>query len=314
MSRKSLDRRTLLKASSTALGLGAVGGIAAADGDDESPDHGLERCGPADVTGVESDLQTVQAAAVPEPVNGIGPGSMLFITTDGESGTAGCTANFVWTDGSGTQYLGAAGHCFLGDEAAGGRDLDDSSYPSLSDVTVRACVDCSFGGAIALAGGVRGEVVELGDVVYARQAAEDGTQLGYDFGLVEIPESAEHLVDPSMPTWGGPTAVGQIDGGDTVVQYGNGVVTGETVATKGRTGAGLTQDEGAGAWYAGLPAAPGDSGSAVQVAGETLDALSGVEAAGILTHVTTAGVAGTNREKAIQMATEAGLDIQAVLA
>lgn len=310
-----LDRRSILKASSTALGLGAVGGIAAGDTDDGgSPDDGLERCGPADVTGAESNLETVQAAAVPEAVNGLGPGSMLFVTTDGESGTAGCTANFVWTDGGGTQYLGAAGHCFLGDDAAGGRDLDDSSYPSLSDVTVRACVDCSFGGAIALSGGVRGKVVELGDVVYARQAADDGTQLGYDFGLVEIPESAEALVDPSMPTWGGPTAVGQIDGGDTVVQYGNGVVTGETVATKGRTGAGLTQDEEAGAWFAGLPAAPGDSGSAVQVAGGAAETLSGVEAAGVLTHVTTAGVAGTNREKAIQMATEAGLDISAVLA
>lgn len=311
-----LDRRTILKASSAALGVGAVGSIAAgADGDGgTAPDDGLERCGPADLSGVDTDLQTVAPAAVPESVDGIGPGSMLFVTTDGESGTAGCTANFVWRDAGGSLYLGAAGHCFLGDDAVGGSELDDPDSPDLSGVTVEACVDCTFGGATALSTGVRGEVVELGDVVYARQESDDGTQVGEDFGLVAIPGDAEHLVDPSMPTWGGPTATGRIDGGEEVVQYGNGVVTGETVATKGRTGAGTSQDDGAGAWYAALPAAPGDSGSAVQVADGAATSLAGVEAAGILTHVTTAGVAGTNRERAIEMAAEAGLDIEAVLA
>lgn len=316
MSRDSLDRRTVLKASSAAIGLGALGTVAAGAGDGEEPPAGgsIERCGPADVTGVESGLETVQASSVPEAVNGLGPGSMLFISSGDDSGTAGCTANFVWVGADGTQYLGAAGHCFLGDDAVGGSELDDPNSASLSNLTVEACVDCSFGGATALSTGVRGEVVELGDVAYARQEADDGTQVGHDFGLVEIPEEAEHLVDPSMPTWGGPTEVGRIDGGDTVVQYGNGVVTGETVATKSRTGAGTYQDEEAGAWYGGFPAAPGDSGSAVQVADESATSLAGVEAAGVLTHVTAAGVAGTNREQAVEMASEAGLEIEAVLA
>jgi hypothetical protein len=79
---------------------------------------------------------------------------------------------------------------------------------------------CTFGGGTALSG-LEGETVELGDVVYARQS-RDGDDIGNDFGLVEIPSDAEHLVDPSMPTWGGPTERGEVNVGETVVRYGNG--------------------------------------------------------------------------------------------
>ena len=38
--------------------------------------------------------------------------SQMFIAfPDGT--TAGCTANFIWRDGGGDLYIGAAGHCFL---------------------------------------------------------------------------------------------------------------------------------------------------------------------------------------------------------
>ena len=314
MKDNNLPRRAVLKASATAVGLGAVTTTAAADEDFdlESARASAERLGPADLTGVQDDLEVVEPAAVPAPVNGLGPGSMLFVMRDGESGTSGCTANFVWEGDDGTLYLGAAGHCFLQDANVGGTRYDGEG-PDLSNVTVKACIDCEFGGATALALGLRGTVVELGDVVYARQAADDGTAVGYDFGVVEIPSDAEHLIDASMPSWGGPNTTGQIDADDPIVQYGNGVVTGETVVTKARSGLGAMNDGATGSWYAALPAAPGDSGSAVQVAAPGGTALRGEEAAGVLTHITTTGVAGTNVEKSKAMATEAGLDLQVVL-
>lgn len=304
-----LTRRRLLHASAvTATGL-SLTGTASASTTDSVDSDGIETwqvpC--LDATQAHANLEVVDAAAVqPETSNGIGPGSMLFIMRDGT--TAGCTANFVWRDGGGTLYLGAAGHCFLPNDAAAGTNAG-GSYDT-SGVVTDVCIDCTFGGATALSG-LRGRVVRLGDVAYARQS-QDGVDLGNDFGLVEIPSDAEHLVDPSMPTWDGPTATGEINAGETVVQYGNGVGVGEVFITKNRAGSGLAND--AGAWYAGLPGSPGDSGSAVQVARQTSTGPVGEEAAGILTHLTTAGTAGTNVAKARQLATQASLDISVVTA
>lgn len=314
MENTPLKRRDVLKASATAVGVGSLATTAAGDDsfDEAAALASAEQLGPADLAGVQDSLDVAEPTAVPSAVNGLGPGSMLFITRAGGSGTSGCTANFVWEGADGTKYLGAAGHCFLQDANVGGTQYGGAG-PDLADVTVRACVDCEFGGATALTVGLRGTVVVLGEVVYARQAADDGTAVGYDFGLVEIPADAEDLIDASMPSWGGPNDTGRIDAGDPVVQYGNGVVTGETIATKARTGVGTSNDQSAGNWFAALPAAPGDSGSAVQVAAPGGTGLQGEEAAGVLTHVTTTGVAGTNVAKSRSMATEADLDVSVVL-
>lgn len=312
----SVNRRDVLRASATVVGLGAVSTTTAAADEGFDLEEALasaEQLGPADLAGIQEYLEVVEPAAIPTPVNGLGPGSMLFMMRDGASGTSGCTANFVWEGADGQKYLGAAGHCFLQSADVGGTQYDGEG-PDLSNVTVQACVDCEFGGAMALALGLRGTVVELGDVVYARQAADDGTSVGYDFGVVEIPSEAEHLIDASMPSWGGPSTTGRINTGDPIVQYGNGVVTGETILTKARTGLGAMNDPAAGSWHAALAAAPGDSGSAVQVAAPGGTVLQGEEAAGVLTHITTSGVAGTNVSKAKSMASEAGLDLSVVLA
>lgn len=313
MKNGGMRRRDVLRASAAAVGIGGIATAASADDgfDLDAAREFAERLGPADLTGVRRDLEVREPAAAPEPVNGLGPGSMLFISRDGEPGTEACTANFVWEDGSGTKYLGAAGHCFLQEANAGGTQFDGAG-PDLSDVTVMACVDCAFGGATALSLGLRGSEIELGDVVYARQMADDGTSVGSDFGIVVIPSEAEDLIDASMPTWGGPSETGDIDGGDSLVQYGNGVVTGETVATKARSGLGAGNDQATGSWFAAIPASPGDSGSAVQVAEPGGSALQGVEAAGVLTHLTPNGAAGTNVAKAKTMAGEEDLDISVV--
>lgn len=300
-------RRRVLRASAAVAGLGAATGAAAG----ETETDGMERIGTSDLTAAEDSIETVDASGVaPETSSGIGPGSQLFITRADSSGTSGCTANFVWEGADGTRYLGAAGHCFLPGSADAATN-SGGSYDA-SQVTTRVCIDCTFGGATGL-NGLRGRVVELGEVVYARQA-RGGTQIGEDFGLVRIPSEAEPLIDPSMPTFGGPTEPGTVDSGEQLCHYGNGVATGETFLTKPRTGLGIGHDPAAGSWQAGLAAAPGDSGSAVQGATTTLSGVQGVEAAGVLTHVGTTGVAGTTREKAIEMAAESGLDVDVVYA
>jgi hypothetical protein len=302
-----LTRRRVLKASAatTALGLGATGAASAGTGD--TPDAEPIPC--LDLTGILDDMAVVDAASVtPETSNGIGPGSFLVISRDGT--TAGCTANFVWDSASGEVYLGAAGHCFLPGDAAASKSAG-GSYDA-SDVTVRVCIDCDFGGATGLSGLRGGRLVELGEVAYARQS-EGGVGVGNDFGLVRVPSAVQDLLDPSMPMFGGPTEVDEVDGGETVCHYGNAVVFGETFLTKGRTGAGFGHDGNN--WTAGTTSAPGDSGSAVQVCETTLSGPQGVEAAGVLTHLTTnGGVAGTTMARAREMATEAGLDISTRLA
>jgi hypothetical protein len=310
MQNDDITRRSVLRASGAAVGLGAVGSAAAVSGSDD-PYAGAQRIPCLDVTDHMDDVEPVDAATVPpETVTGIGPGSMLFIERPDASGVSGCTANFVWRDAGGARYLGAAGHCFLPDGADAARSAG-GSYDA-SGVTTRACLDCTFGGETALAG-LRGRTVELGAVIYARQS-QDGVDVGNDFGLVRIPSSVEHLVSPAMPTWGGPHETGVVDAGETLVQYGNGVATGETFATKSRTGVGVSNDTDGGRWTAELPAAPGDSGSAVQGAQVTASGPEGVEAAGVLTHLTTVGTAGTNVAKARRMAAQAGLDVGLVFA
>lgn len=294
-----VTRRTVLRASAATAALGFAG-TTAAETDDNA---GAEPIPALDLTGALDDATTVRAASVtPEQSSGIGPGSLLLISRDGA--TAGCTANFVWDGADGDVYLGAAGHCFLPGSAEADTNAGES-YDT-SDVTVRVCIDCGFGGATALNGLAGGELVELGEVAYARQS-EDDVGVGNDFGLVRVPSDVQDLLDPSMPTYGGPSEVGEVDGGEPVCHYGNAVGLGETFVTKGRTGAGLGNDGDS--WNAGTGSAPGDSGAAVQSCRPTLSGFRGVEAVGVLTHGTTGGVAGTTMSRAVEMAAEAGLDI-----
>lgn len=307
-----VTRRSVLRAGGVVLGAGWLSSASVAAESRTSGEEleSAEPLPPADATDIAPDLEIVPASEVtPDQETGIGPGAQLFITREDTDGVAGCTANFVWRGADGTLYLGAAGHCFLPGSAAASRSAG-GEYDT-SQVTTKVCLDCAFGGAAGLQG-VRGRVVELGGVAYARQT-QDGVGVGNDFGLVEIPAAAEKLVSPAVPTFGGPTTEGAVDEGEPVCQYGSGVVFGETFLTKGRTGTGLGHDPDAGSWTAALPASPGDSGAAVVSCRPTTTGLQGVEAAGILTHVTSSGTAGTNQAAAERLATQADLDIEPVL-
>ena len=313
-------RRRLLRASAaTATGLGVVGSASADETELEDLDP--ERIPCRQFSADELQTEPVAPAEVPERADGIRPGSQMFIEyPDGT--TAGCSANFVWRDASGngdggSLYIGAAGHCFLPTDTnasinARRKEEDREDVFNVKDLTVSVCADCTFGGVTGLSV-VQGPTVELGDVVYARQVLPDGSAVGHDFGLVRIPAAAEDLVDPSVPQWGGPD--GALDGaapeGSPVNQYGAGVGNGEVFATQGSSGVSFG-DAGSGgdAWYAGIRASPGDSGSLL-VGDQSLDR----PAAGVLTHLTTLGTAGTTIGRCKEMASEdANLDVEVVRA
>jgi hypothetical protein len=260
-----------------------------------------------------------EALVTPAMAENIGPGSHLLITIPGE-GTFGCTANFVWAAGA-TRYLGAAGHCFIPAVSTAthgpGADYDASG------VIVRVCVsNCSFGGETGFI--LTGDLVNLGSVAYARQTAFDG-DIGNDFGVVTIPASLATRIRASMPVFGGPSGVEDVDSGDLLCHYGNGVLVGETFATMARTGAGGGSE--ANYWMGDLAAAPGDSGSAVETCSSDATGIQGLNAVGILTHLSLqvcpcsigpieiqqGVVFGTTVARAIAMASEAGLSLTLVM-
>ena len=336
-----ISRRNLLRASAAATaGLGVVG-TAAAEGDAAPEVMGEIPC--VDLTDVEDRTTTVSASEpLPEQATGIRPGSQMFIEyPDGT--TAGCTANFIWRDTStaidddfddergnspvfgddqNPLYIGAAGHCFLpGNQTADDEAGDDfeETY-DVSQLTVKVCKNCTFGGITGLSF-VDGEVYELGEVVYARQAlpndeGTEGEEVGHDFGLVRIPSSAEDAVDPSLPQFGGPSGVseGAVPAGLPVNQYGAGVANGEVFPTMGSNGVSEGDLGTSESWYAGIRASPGDSGSPLQ-ATEAGTGVEGGDAGGILTHLTAVGTAGTTMGRCVEMVqTDIGLSIETVLA
>ncbi|HVM45906.1 MAG TPA: hypothetical protein VM582_08230, partial [Candidatus Thermoplasmatota archaeon] len=105
-----------------------------------------------------------------------------------------------------------------------------------------------------------------------------------------------------------------------VCMYGAGTVVGETFLTMARTGASLGSNSHS--FTAVMPANPGDSGSPVVRCGaEGTSGVHGTQPVGIVTHGVGAVVAGvpllawgTTVTRAQQMTTEAGLNIQLVIA
>lgn len=261
----------------------------------------------------------------PEAASNIGTGSALVITIPDE-GRFGCTANFVWEDGS-TLYLGSAGHCFLpgARKATHGPGADYDA----SGVRVIVCIeDCEGNFRSNL---LVGTWTELGRVAYARQTTEGGDeQVGHDFGVVEIPSELASLVRLTMPVWGGPDGTHpELESGEPGCHYGHGLVAGETVLTKGRAGLGGGSDHKF--WMGDFLGSFGDSGSGL-VACEADDlGLHGRGAVGVLTHLglrvcpckvrfkhltlqAEQGVIfGTTVQRSQEMATEAGLNLSLVL-
>jgi hypothetical protein len=268
-------------AAAALVGTGVIGGTARA----RSP---LVRPG-SRVDGLVAHLSRpalTTALPTPNAADGVGPGDWIEITQKTSSGTAllGCTANFVWTDGT-TRYLGTAGHCLLDGSHA---EANASGLSSL-DPDIQVCTaNCLFGGQAGfLLDGAVGTLTDLGAAGFYARQYPDGNPgaLGDDFALIKLPSSMP--IRPQVPVWGGPTGPGQLQPGGVVCLYGNGEGVGETFPTKARAGVGATvQADGSGgppAWYAEIPSFEGDSGSAVVNCSPGAGGLDGTTAVGLLT-------------------------------
>lgn len=193
-----------------------------------------------------------QAAAVEFPTPDratVHPGVLLV--TDGK----GCTANFVFTDAAGHFYLGQAAHC------AGRGAIDEFN----------GCTD---------------EVLPLGTEVAIRGSRVTGT-LAYnswatmqavgetdenvcrtnDFALVRLPDSAAAQLNPSVPYFGGPTALSTETAGigEIAYSYGNAPVRQGIAELSPKRGTVLkrTDEDWTYLTYFLTPVIPGDSGSGV---------------------------------------------------
>lgn len=265
---------------------------------------------PSEARAASLEPLMLQLDAVPPYLNEItdgpplafGPGSQL-VTTFGGTGGAGCTANFVWMDQHGKLYLGTAGHCVL----SGANSMFETDTSRFQANVV-----------------INGGRVRLGPIAYARQSNGHGYDIGNDFALIEIPEHLLTSVRTRMPVWDGPYGTGIAEYGEQTVHYGYGMVFGNTNYTRARAGISLggwkvfddVCDTGicetnrrTDAFSASGPGIFGDSGSAVNLfnAGRPL-------ALGVLTHGLPGYYSGTTIARAKEMALEAGLQIELVLA
>lgn len=171
--------------------------------------------------------------------------------------TAGgqCTANFVFKGADGSVYIGQAAHCSSTDGQTATNGCLARSRPLGTPVTVKGA---SKPGTLA-----------YNSWLSMQQAGEtDPDACAYnDFALVKLdPVDAAERTNPSIPFWGGPTALktGPTALGDKVLSYGNSSLRQGIALLSPKQGISLGATDGG--WthpvYTVTPGIPGDSGSA----------------------------------------------------
>ncbi len=212
----------------------------------------------------------VRAAWAPAGTATIHPGVQMF--TDG----AQCTANFVYSDGAGSTYVGYAAHC------AGLGEATDTNGCTAGSLPLGTKVDFVEGGSLAT-GGTR---VGGGTLAYsswrtmAQRGETDPNACAYnDLALVKVDAADVAKVNPSVPFWGGPVGINTAGtaAGDTVHSFGNSILRGGIEQLSPKQGTSLGTD--ASGWthpvYTVTPGVPGDSGSAfLDAEGNALGTLS----------------------------------------
>jgi hypothetical protein len=174
------------------------------------------------------------------------PGVMTY--TDG----AQCTANFVYTDSAGAVYIGQAAHC----SGTGGQtDTDGCTTASLP-----------LGTPIEVTGASKPGTLVYSSWIAMQAAGEtDANTCAYnDIGLIKLDPADYGSVNPSVPTLGGPTGLGDTTAfGDTIYTYGNSSLRQGITLLSPKIGKSLGASGGG--WthlvYTVSPGIPGDSGS-----------------------------------------------------
>lgn len=234
------------------------------------------------------------SAWAPAATATVHPGVMTY--TEGGQ----CTSNFVFQDGSGV-YVGQAAHC----SGTGGQtETDGCTSGSLP-----------LGTKVEVKGASR-----PGTMVYnswlamqARGETDPDTCAYNDLALVRLDPADVGKVNPSVPGFGGPTAVGGAGAlGSTVYSYGNSSLRGGVTKLSPKQGI-VIQNEGGG-WshvVATLtPGIPGDSGSGfLNEAGAAIGVLSTLQLAPL---PATNGVGDLARELAYARASPAFSEVRLV--
>lgn len=193
-------------------------------------------------------------------------------------GSGQCTANFVFSDNSGNVYIGQAAHCSGTGAATDTNGCDAGTLPLGTKVTL-------------VGSGVTGEIAYSSwNTMQDRSETNEDACAYNDLALVKIPAAAVSKTNPSVPFWGGPTAL-DTNGTttlETVLSYGNSSLRGGITQLSPKQGKSLgTEGNG---WshsvYTVSPGIPGDSGSAF------LDATG--KAIGTLSTLAIAPIAGSN--------------------
>lgn len=93
---------------------------------------GLIACGSDSGGGASDEPRSSETGSAPAsneptpigigPCEGVRPGAPVFV--EGNQ----CTLNFVYRDGNGTEYVGTAGHCVLGETGLGGENAGESVW------------------------------------------------------------------------------------------------------------------------------------------------------------------------------------------
>src|SRR4051812_34878242 len=217
-------------------------------------------------------------ALFPAPAPAWAPAGSATIRPGTQTVTAGaqCTANFVFTNASGT-YVGQAAHCSGTGAATETNGCSSQSLP--------------LGTPVEVGGASRPGTLVYNSWVTMRAAGETGPDAcAYnDLALVKLDPADVGKVNPSVPGFGGPTGVGGASAtGDTVYSYGNSELRGGITKLSPKRGIVVSTDGNG--WsrtvYTVTPGIPGDSGSGF---------LNGSgQAIGVLSTVALAPLAGSN--------------------
>jgi len=193
----------------------------------------------------------------------IHPGVQMF--TNG----AQCTANFVFTDSTGTVYIGQAAHC----SGTGG------------DTETNGCTSASLplGTPVTISGASRpGTMVYNSWLTMQSRGERDPDTCQYnDLALVRLDPADVGGVNPSVPRWGGPNGLNTAGTtfGSRVYSYGNSELRLGLTQLSPKTG--INEGDQGNGWshivFTVTPGIPGDSGSAfLDATGNALGILSTV--------------------------------------
>jgi len=213
---------------------------------------------------VASLLPASASAWAPAGQATVHPGVQVF--TEG----AQCTANFVFQEGT-SVYLGQAAHCA---GTGGATETDGCTSGSLPLGTPVEVTGASRPGTLAYSSWL---------TMQANGGSNADVCAYNDLALIGIDPADVAKVNPSIPRFGGPTAVGAVGGlGSTVYSYGSSSLRAGLTRLSPKQGV-VIQNEGNG-WshvVATLtPGVPGDSGSGfLNASGNAIGVLSTLQLA-----------------------------------